>query len=52
MNKPQHPGEFIWEVYPEPFALTGRQLWLTIGLNLNGWLILLIRKVFGIFFYL
>ncbi len=26
MHDPPHPGEFIREVYLEPFALTGRQL--------------------------
>lgn len=26
MNPPPHPGEFIREVYLEPFSLTGRQL--------------------------
>ena len=26
MHNPPHPGEFIREVYLEPFALTGRQL--------------------------
>jgi addiction module HigA family antidote len=26
MHNPPHPGEFIREVYLEPFAMTGRQL--------------------------
>ncbi len=26
MHNPPHPGEFIREVYLEPFAITGRQL--------------------------
>lgn len=26
MHEPPHPGEFIREVYLEPFGLTGRQL--------------------------
>lgn len=26
MHNPPHPGEFIREVYLEPFSLTGRQL--------------------------
>ncbi|MEA3642351.1 MAG: HigA family addiction module antitoxin [Lamprobacter sp.] len=31
MHNPPHPGEFISEVYLEPFALTGRQLAAKLG---------------------
>lgn len=31
MHNPQHPGEFIREVYLEPFGLTGRQLSANLG---------------------
>lgn len=31
MHTPPHPGEFIREVYLEPFQLTGRQLAATLG---------------------
>jgi addiction module HigA family antidote len=26
MHNPPHPGEFIQEIYMEPFGITGRQL--------------------------
>jgi len=28
---PPHPGEFIQEIYLEPFAITGRQLAFKLG---------------------
>jgi addiction module HigA family antidote len=31
MHNPPHPGEFIREVYLEPFMLTGRQLAAKLG---------------------
>jgi len=31
MHNPPHPGEFIREVYLEPFQLTGRQLAAKLG---------------------
>ncbi len=31
MYNPPHPGEFIREVYLEPFAITGRQLAIKLG---------------------
>lgn len=31
MHNPPHPGEFITEVYLEPFGLTGRALALHLG---------------------
>jgi len=31
MHNPPHPGEFIREVYLEPFAITGRQLAIKLG---------------------
>jgi addiction module HigA family antidote len=33
MHNPPHPGEFIREVYLEPFALTGRQLAANLGVS-------------------
>jgi len=33
MHSPPHPGEFIREVYLEPFALTGRQLAAKLGVS-------------------
>ena len=32
MHNPPHPGEFIREVYLEPFAITGRQLAIKLGI--------------------
>ncbi|MCX7093745.1 MAG: HigA family addiction module antitoxin [Methylobacter sp.] len=31
MHNPPHPGEFIREVYLEPFAITGRELSSKLG---------------------
>jgi addiction module HigA family antidote len=31
MHNPPHPGEFIREVYLEPFGITGRQLSAKLG---------------------
>ena len=31
MYNPPHPGEFIQEIYLEPFAVTGRQLAFKLG---------------------
>jgi len=31
MHNPPHPGEFIREVYLEPFGITGRQLSSKLG---------------------
>ena len=31
MYNPPHPGEFIQEIYLEPFAITGRQLAFKLG---------------------
>lgn len=31
MHNPPHPGEFIREVYMEPFEITGRQLAAKLG---------------------
>ena len=33
MHNPPHPGEFIREVYLEPFAITGRQLSEKLGVS-------------------
>ena len=33
MYNPPHPGEFIREVYLEPFGLTGRQLAIKLGVS-------------------
>ena len=33
MHDPPHPGEFIHEVYLEPFELTGRQLAAKLGVS-------------------
>lgn len=33
MHNPTHPGEFIREVYLEPFAITGRQLSAKLGVS-------------------
>jgi addiction module HigA family antidote len=33
MHNPPHPGEFIREVYMEPFAITGRQLAAKLGVS-------------------
>lgn len=33
MYNPPHPGEFIREVYLEPFAITGRQLSEKLGVS-------------------
>lgn len=33
MHHPPHPGEFIREVYLEPFGLTGRQLAANLGVS-------------------
>ncbi len=33
MHNPPHPGEFIREVYLEPFAITGRQLSFKLGVS-------------------
>lgn len=33
MHNPPHPGEFIREVYMEPFGLTGRQLSSKLGVS-------------------
>jgi len=33
MHNPPHPGEFIREVYLEPFAITGRQLAAKLGVS-------------------
>lgn len=33
MHNPPHPGEFIREVYLEPFAITGRQLSAKLGVS-------------------
>ncbi|MFW6259211.1 MAG: HigA family addiction module antitoxin [Halochromatium sp.] len=33
MHSPPHPGEFIREVYLEPFELTGRQLAANLGVS-------------------
>ncbi len=33
MHNPPHPGEFIREVYLEPFGITGRQLSLKLGVS-------------------
>jgi addiction module HigA family antidote len=33
MHNPPHPGEFIREVYLEPFAITGRHLSAKLGVS-------------------
>jgi addiction module HigA family antidote len=33
MHNPPHPGEFIREVYLEPFEITGRQLSTSLGVS-------------------
>jgi len=33
MHNPPHPGEFIREVYLEPFGITGRQLSSKLGVS-------------------
>ena len=33
MHNPPHPGEFIQEVYLEPFGITGRQLSEKLGVS-------------------
>lgn len=33
MHNPPHPGEFIKEVYLEPFEITGRQLSAKLGVS-------------------
>lgn len=33
MHNPPHPGEFINEVYLEPFEITGRQLAFKLGVS-------------------
>ena len=33
MHNPPHPGEFIREVYLEPFHITGRQLAVKLGVS-------------------
>ena len=33
MHNPPHPGEFIRDVYLEPFGITGRQLSLKLGVS-------------------
>lgn len=33
MHNPPHPGEFIREVYLEPFDITGRQLSAKLGVS-------------------
>jgi addiction module HigA family antidote len=33
MHNPPHPGEFIREVYMEPFEITGRQLSFKLGVS-------------------
>ncbi|TRW95253.1 HigA family addiction module antitoxin [Candidatus Methylobacter oryzae] len=33
MHNPPHPGEFIREVYLEPFAITGRELSSKLGVS-------------------
>ncbi|HUM99760.1 MAG TPA: HigA family addiction module antitoxin [Halothiobacillus sp.] len=33
MHNPPHPGEFIREVYLEPFNITGRQLAAKLGVS-------------------
>lgn len=33
MHKPPHPGEFIHDVYVEPYAITGRQLSEKLGVS-------------------
>ena len=33
MHNPPHPGEFIREVYLQPFAITGRQLSEKLGVS-------------------
>ena len=33
MHNPPHPGEFIREVYLEPFEITGRQLAAKLGVS-------------------
>ncbi|MGB5618130.1 MAG: HigA family addiction module antitoxin [Desulfobacterales bacterium] len=33
MHNPPHPGEFIREVYLEPFEITGRQLSSKLGVS-------------------
>ena len=33
MHNPTHPGEFIREIYLEPFSLTGRQLAAKLGVS-------------------
>ena len=33
MHNPPHPGEFIREVYLEPFGITGRQLSVKLGVS-------------------
>ncbi len=33
MHNPPHPGEFIREVYLEPFQITGRQLSAKLGVS-------------------
>ena len=33
MHNPPHPGEFIREVYMEPFEITGRQLAAKLGVS-------------------
>ncbi|MBV1929959.1 MAG: HigA family addiction module antidote protein [Gammaproteobacteria bacterium] len=34
MHNPPHPGEFIRQVYFDPFAITGRQLSEKLGVSL------------------
>lgn len=33
MHNPPHPGEFIQEVYLEPFEISGRQLSVKLGVS-------------------
>ena len=33
MHNPPHPGEFIYEVYLEPYGITGRQLAAKLGVS-------------------
>jgi len=33
MHNPPHPGEFIREIYLEPFEITGRQLATKLGVS-------------------
>lgn len=33
MHNPPHPGDFIWEVYMQPYGITGRTLATKLGVS-------------------